>query len=494
MPVRIGLRAVLGLLTGVFLASLTFGSVRAVTADQGVNETSVRIQFSPSSDDFPNPERGFVKQSSIFVDQPLDPSKIRRLQPSDSVVWVYFRLDNYRDPRDGYGVTLANYQGRLIDNAALNTIRLTFGTARSRGLKLVIRFVYNPGPGSTTDPRRANPDAPLNLVLQHIAQLKPLLVANVDAIAAMQAGFVGHWGEWHSSKYLHDHRRAIVDALLSALPRNRMLQLRYPRYKEIFYHGPLTATHAFSGTDASRVGHHNDCFLRDLDDGGTYRSRTAQQPQHESFYCAGATDEIACWKRFVAQEARYTPVGGETCQLNAPRTACENTLAEMAALHWSYINSDYRREVLDGWRAGGCMETIRRRLGYRLVLKEALVPRVVPRGGTLSLDVRLRNEGFASLYNARPVFAVLKNSTHRYDFRLPSVDPRRWESGREHSVSAQVQLPDTIAIGTYALSLWLPDGASTLRDSPAYAVRFANANVWNASLGLNVLTSNFRVE
>jgi hypothetical protein len=409
-------------------------------------------------------------------------------------VWVYFRLDNYRDPRDGYGVTLTNYQGQPIDEAGLTTIRSTFRTARAKGLKLVIRFVYNPGPGSTPDPNLANPDAPLELVLQHIAQLKPLLVANVDVIAAMQAGFVGHWGEWHSSKYLHQDRKAIVDALLVALPRRRMLQIRYPRYKEIFYQGPLTTTTAFSGADASRVGHHNDCFLRDLDDAGTYRSKSSQQPQHESFYCAGATDEISCWKRFLAQESRFTPVGGETCQLNPRRTDCPNALAEMDALHWSYINNDYKKEVLDGWRAGGCIEEIRRRLGYRFVLKEALVPGTVQRGGTVSLVVLLRNEGFAPLYNPRPVFAVLVNSRGRYNFRLISIDPRRWEARQERSITAQIKLPATITTGTYTLGLWLPDAASTLRGSPSYAVRFANTNVWNASLGLNVLTSGLRVE
>src|SRR6185295_1868446 len=174
------------------------------------------------------------------------------------------RLDNYRD--------------RLIDPDGLTNIWSVFTTARSRGLKLVIRFAYNDGPGSTTDANLANPDAPIELVLQHIDQLKPILVENADVIAVMQAGVVGHWGEWHSSKYLHplEYRKAIVDALLAALPKDRMIQLRYPRYKEIFFQGPLTEKEAFSGTDRSRVAHHNDCFLRDQDDAGTYRSFSSQ--------------------------------------------------------------------------------------------------------------------------------------------------------------------------------------------------------------------------
>ncbi|HET7087978.1 MAG TPA: DUF4832 domain-containing protein [Anaerolineae bacterium] len=440
----------------------------------------INIIYTPSNADFANPERGFMKQSSIFVDQPLDPVKIRALQPSDSLVWVYFRLDNYRD--------------RLIDQNGLTTIGSAFSTARSRGLKLVIRFVYNPGPGSTTDPNLANPDAPIDLVLQHIDQLRPILIKNADVIAAMQAGFVGHWGEWHSSKYLHplEYRRTIVDALLNSLPQDRMLMLRFPRYKEIFYQGPLTEAEAFSGTPRSRVGHHNDCFLRDQDDGRTYESTTSQKPQHHSTYCDGQ-DEIACWKAFIAQESRFTPVGGETCQYNPPRTDCPNSLAELEMLHWSFINNGYNPVVLDGWIAGGCMDEIRQRLGYRLVLKEASIPSSVHAGGTLHLNVLLSNIGFAAMYNPRPIYIVLQGVTNRYDIPVASIDPRRWEAGQDHSLAVTVDVPANIVPGTYKLGLWLPDAYASLQNSPAYAVRFANTSVWDALNGVNILTENLEV-
>ena len=83
-------------------------------------------------------------------------------------------------------------------------------------------------------------------------------------------------------------------------------------------------------------------------------------------------------------------------------------------LHWSFINNGYRPEVLNGWTSGGCMETIRRSLGYRLVLKEALVPPTIRPGGTLSLNIRLNNEGFAAMYNPRPLYVVLLREGTRY--------------------------------------------------------------------------------
>jgi hypothetical protein len=439
-----------------------------------------RIVYSVSNEDFANPERGFMKQSSIFPDQPLDPDKIRALQPSDTLVWIYFRLDNYRD--------------RLLDQNGLNTISAVFSTARSKALKLVIRFVYNDGPGSTPDPNLANPDVPIQLAIQHIEQLKPVLGENADVIAVMQAGFVGHWGEWHSSKYLHslDDRRAIVDALLDTLPKDRMLQIRYPRYKQLFYQAPLTAQDAFSGSDKSRVGHHNDCFLRDQDDGGTYKSVSAQLPKITSTYCDGK-DAISCWKDFVAQETQFTPMGGETCQYNPPRTDCPNTLQEMAMLHWSFINNGYRPEVLDGWTSGGCMETIRRRLGYRLVLKEAILPPTIRPGDTMSLNIRLGNEGFAAMYNPRLLYVVLLNEATRYVVPITDVDPRRWAPGQEQTINVSLHLPANTLPGTYQLGIWLPDSSASLRDSPAYAVRFANTGVWDPATGINILTTSLQV-
>ena len=277
------------------------------------------------------------------------------------------------------------------------------------------------------------------------------------------------------------HKKIILDTLLNILPKDRMLQVRYPRYKELFYQGPLTESTAFSELDASRIGHHNDCFLQD-DDDTTYRSKTITS------YCKNSlVGEIACWKDFVSQEGRYAPVGGETCQLNPPRTECSNAVQELETLHWSFVNNGYRKEVLDSWVAGGCMDTIRLRLGYRLVLERARFSPSVQPGGMLKLEVQLSNTGYAALYNPRPAFAVLTGGGKRYELPLPTIDPRRWEPGKDHTISVSVPVPADIAIGKYQLSLWLPDPYDSLRGIPAYAVRFANLNVWDASTGLNVL-------
>ena len=64
--------------------------------------------------------------------------------------------------------------------------------------------------------------------------------ANQDVILALQAGFIGPWGEWHSSTHFkcsaaNVDRREILTALLAAVP-ERDVQIRYPRGKlDLFY-------------------------------------------------------------------------------------------------------------------------------------------------------------------------------------------------------------------------------------------------------------------
>ena len=139
------------------------------------------------------------------------------------------------------------------------------------------------------------------------------------------------------------------------------------------------------------------------------------------------------------------------------------------------------------------METIRRSLGYRLVLKEAAVPPTIRPGGTLSLNIRLNNEGFAAIYNPRPLYVVLLREGTRYVVPITGVDPRRWAPGQEQNIAVSLNLPANVPPGIYQLGLWLPDASVSLEDSPAYAIQFANTDVWDAATGINILTSNLQV-
>jgi hypothetical protein len=379
----------------------------------------------------PNPERGYYTRINLL--QPAQAADIA--EDGLTLALAIVKLDAYRD--------------RPLDAVLLAQLETGLAAVRAAGLKVILRFRYNSG---YVD------DAPREIILQHIAQLAPLFEANEDVIAVVQAGFIGAWGEWHHSTHGLDNdadRALILGALLDALPVSRSVQVRTPMQKAAALGGPLAAAEAGSGSDRSRVGHHNDCFLATDDDYGTF------------------AEPIAEWRGYVAQDAAYVPVGGETCQINWPRTDCDNAVDELAELGFSYLNEDYEASVIEAWEDQGCGEPIRRRLGYRLWAERLVHTREVAPGGELAVTIQLTNGGFAAPFNARPVAITLTRGAARYVAELEGRDVRGWRPG-PITLAARLRVPADAPAGDYELGLWLPDAAEALRDDARYAIRLAN--------------------
>lgn len=92
-------------------------------------------------------------------------------------------------------------------------------------------------------------------------------------------------------------------------------------------------------------------------------------------------------------------------------------------MHYSYLNAHYNNAVNNDWQDGGCMDAIKRNLGYRLVLKEATLPDQASRGAESLISLNLVNNGYAAPFNARPLRLILRNRaatglTDRW-FRFP---------------------------------------------------------------------------
>jgi hypothetical protein len=410
---------------------------------------SPAVSFGEITTDFPNPERGFFRFSDLLPT--TDFAAIRA--SGASLAYTRVMLDNFRTSP--------------ISQAFLDNLSLAFTKLRAAGLKAVVRFQYDEAGGQ---------DASRDQILAHIQQLKPILRQNSQLIATLQAGFIGAWAEWHTSANGLDQdtaaKSAILLALLDAVP-DRYVQIRTPKHKADIFGGsfPMADSTAFSSNRFARVGHLNDAFLASDDDMGTYPGNA-----------------VAYWKSLVASETRFVPMGGEVLY-NPPRSSGVSALAEMALLHFSFLNQDYQQQVMDSWQQDGTYPEIRRRLGYRFVLRTASVASSAQPGQNLALNMQIENVGFAAMYNPRPVWLVLSNGLNRYEIPLngQTFDPRRWLPGTTIDLAAQVPIPATMAAGTYALSLWLPDPHADLRGDVRYAVRFANQGTWNATSGLNAL-------
>ena len=421
----------------------------------------VTVAFQPTDEDIINPERGFSRFAEVTVSQ----NALNSGRAQGRSVF-------------GLMITMSQFRDAPLSDAFLAQIQTAFDRGRVAGVKFIPRFRY--------DSTAAGRDAPLSLVLQHIAQVTPLLHANKDVIVNVEAGFIGAWGEWHGSvngltgtsfgSEVNDSTRAIIAALLKALPSDRMIAVRTPRYKWQLMGDAhnLTPPEAFSGSDRARIGFHNDCFLASSTDFGTYAS--------------GQRQAELDW---LHKETRFTPHVGETCSAAAgalPFIACDNAIYEMNYTHWRNLNILWNPAVYEYWEANGCMGEIRRRLGYRFVLKSAKTAVSVPAGGSLRLHLEVSNTGFATPLNVRPVEAVLRHvGTDRTHFLPLDTDPRRWWNGETHNYPFNVQLPTDVTPGEYDVLVNLPDQAPTLRNDPRYSIRFANTGTWEDATGFNNL-------
>jgi hypothetical protein len=410
--------------------------------------------YAASSENFLNPERGFHTDVNLVTDR--DMTWVR--QQGYTLARSYVRLDAYRN---------APLPASLLTNLTAG-----FDAARRAGIKVIPRFSYNfPELGET------QPDAPLPRVLQHVAQLKPVLSVNADVIAVMQASFIGLWGEWHTSTNGLDTpeaKRQVLNAVLAALPASRMAQIRYPGDFLHLYPTPLTAAEAFNGSNKARTGHHNDCFLANADDAGTY----------------WPPEKTGQFKRYLDLITRYVPVGGETCQVTpqVSRTDCPTALREMSRWRWSYINAEFFLPALQQWKNEGCYDTIARRMGHRLRLLSSEIPREAQRGGAFAMNFTVTNGGWASPFNARKVQIVLREKTRgtRYVFNV-NTDPRKWFAGTSVKVNVTATLPAAMIPGTYDVLLNLPDPAAKLSARAEYAIRLANSGTWENATGFNNL-------
>ncbi len=417
---------------------------------------STTVTYPSTTDIFLNPERGFY--TAIDLAKARDLTQVR--PGGKSLVYGAVHLEKY----------LGANHAKDLPAQLLTDLRAGFAALRSAGIKAVVRFVYDDGQGY---PAGAN-DAPKDWMIKHIQQLGPIARENQDVTFAYQMGFVGAWGEDHTSKNFPDGpagapaRKEVLEAMLANFGPSRTVLVRMPAYKRMYYGQTATnASAAFSAASSARVGHFNDCFVSGADDVGTYQF-----------------EPVEVLKTYLASDTTYVPIGGETCAVHA-RNSCATTTAEMKRLHWTFINNDYHPEVLATWKNQGCRPDIERQLGYRLSLVSgSFAPKVLP-GGSFNLEVRIKNDGWATVHNPRPLVLVLDGPGGKSEATLLTTI-QRWLPG-EHTLRASVRIPSSLATGSYRLALWMPDGAASIRDRPEYAIRLANQSVWNSADGTNTM-------
>ena len=416
--------------------------------------------FTESDKAFANPERGFyaVKSFHSATDSPVT---LKSMETQRKINKTLYYMGFY--PTD--------YMNGDIGQEFLDLMRTNFELLRQGGVKCILRIAYS-------DSESEKPwDPTPEIVHRHIQNIKPILQEYGDVILTFQAGFVGVWGEWYytenfvyNPKTPEDHalRKAVVDAMLDALPADRTVSLRTPMFKRMMYAesyaDTLTVETAYNGTPRARLSCFNDCFGASANDTGTFSGEESRE--------------------FWRKDSRYVFMGGETCGLSKYCT-CENSLKDMEDYHWTYLNSEYHGKVLGRWRADGCMDEIERRLGYRLALTDVYTEAAPVAGADSRVVLKLQNTGFAAPVNGRAVELVLVDGNGKKTvYPFENIDPRYWFVGEDITIDETVKIPAD-ASGACTLYLNLPDPKPVLHDNPLFSIRLAYDEIWDEATGYN---------
>ena len=454
------------------LSVLLTMTVSATTVNYTADNTSI----------FSNPERGFTEE--LGGETMLTDSKNHVIKPETSSFF-----SSTRNAKESLLVAiyyLGNYKTKDLSDAILQGFDEDMQILREKGYKCILRFAYD---------WNSKNDAELSWVKRHIAQLKPHLASNADVIYVLQTGFVGQWGEWYYSshfgnetQHLTDNRREVIDAMLDACPPDRFLLVRYPLIKGEYlgannnpYTTALSPTEAFTGTTKARIGHHNDAFLNEWGNDGTYVSWDGEDK-----------DDDPIVRQYIADETLYVPNGGETNVEDDDLATDVYTQAEseMSTYHWSFCGESYAPEVTNKWKSSGIFDNLNRNMGYRYQLTTATLPSQAAAGSSVNVKLNIKNVGYAPLYNERHAYIVLKKGTQTYSIQLAS-DPRRWlPNNVVTAIDENITIPSNVPAGTYQMYLHMPDKYASLASNPRYAVRFANTGVWDANTGMNNLNAS----
>jgi Domain of unknown function (DUF4832)/Domain of unknown function (DUF4874) len=500
-------------ITSVTIVLCFFMCCKRTNTEAQNTSGSVTKNYVEITTDFPNPERGFYRYSEVkasnFVSLNLNELKSYRDEQTiwsanhkvlSTLVFRYYVLDGFN--------------AMPLSATLLNSIKADFQIARLAGVKLIPRFVYSvtANAGSCSEAFICPPygDASKTVIINHIAQLKPVFTENADVIACVQLGLIGTWGENYYTDFFGDpsgnattgklldnnwqDRIDVLQALLNAVPKDRMVQVRYPQFKQRFVYGvsanvssqALTDAEGFTETDKARIAFHNDCFLSSSNDVGTYEDYGNSTTPRSS-----SNIVVSSLREYKKQDTKYVAVGGETCDdAFSPQNNCEpagRAQAEMAEMHYSFLNAHYNTAVNNDWQSDGCMLKIKTRLGYRFVLKNATFSKTASAGQLLNVVINLDNIGYASPYNPRPVELLLRSTASGFVRKFTfATDIRRWFSGTI-KLDGSFTLPADISPGDYEVLLNMPDNYPTINTRAEYSIRTANKDVWEDATGYNNL-------
>ncbi len=391
------------------------------------------------------------------------------IEKKESLGLVLVYLDNYKET-----ATLPQFYLEALDEY--------LDIYRKAGLKAVVRFAYGQDYAEGED--RENDPSDFNIVLGHVEQLKEFFETNKDVIHVVQLGFIGPWGEMHSSVYAEkQYINQLIDKALQVVPYPIQIAVRRPRYYREYIGENAFFDAKLAGTEdkRARLTLFNDAYLSSKTDKGTY-----EEGQRES--------ELE-WQSYLT---KYTVSGGEISFSKPPYVDSDDTFFEIdeALLDMKSVNMNYLHDgnshIFNYWKEEATVSEevdpnyvgldgytyLCNKMGYRYLVTNAKVPGYeVQKGGTLNFETTILNEGVANLIQERKVYVLLAKD-NKYYKAVTDKDPTKWWSGESTKEEFVLKLPSDIQEGEWKIYLSLPDSFETYEDNEYASIRFANEDCY----------------
>lgn len=477
-------------LLGVLISCTLFVSAMLPAAAESEKSqlTDSGIDYTEITDTINNPGAGYTS-TLWYTCKPGDtPVK----NPSGNLVLMFINIGAFSSGANGTTAEDGTYTEGTdydLDDSFFEGLRGTLENCRKNGCTVAVRFRYDENGKTNPEP------STFDQVKRHINQIKEngVLEDYKDLLMFVETGFVGAWGEQHSGKYTSlDYKAQLVDAMLEMVPDDIPITVRTPntfaKWAGIEV-SELDSWISEPGSDAARIGMYNDGYMGSDSDLGSYSNREKETTwisnQTTGTYFGGEFSGNLEWAQ---KYDTYLP---------------ENALPEMYKTHLSYINSniynfykdytfgeDYDVENVDNSAYYGqtVFKFIRDHLGYRFVLRDSDLSAEVSQGDTLTLDFSVENTGFANPIRPQKAEIILEKDGN-YTTAEVNIDSRKWRSCTTADEFLELKIPGGLEAGKWNAYIRFSVGNQGVKDGYKRTVRFANANVWNASLGANLLGS-----
>lgn len=388
------------------------------------NDTFTRsnLSYEEVVDKIDNPERGFY--STMYLGD--------NTAVTSSANLVHFRVN-----LGNFSMNYLKYKGRTPEDYVeggfyplsqdfLDALDESMDNVRQNGGSVILRFAYDGFDGY------ADVEPSMEGVLTHINQLQDFFEKNQDIIIAVESGFLGKYGEQHSSTQFFgsidlakSSMKQLVDALLEVVPEPITVSVRKPQFVA-FAKGSsleeLTSSVLASDDKYYRVGIYNDGYLGSESDLGTFSNR----------------EEEVAW---LSTQADHTMYGGEVAGNYSTNDIIYNSIdyisEEMFTTHTSYLNSQWTDTVIDEWKQdiyigrdaiykGQTAYTyIDNHLGYRLVLRDS---QYCLTRKELLLKIKIENVGAGNILKEKETLLHLVDEGGNEVKVNVSMDVKNWKS------------------------------------------------------------------